>query len=263
MKKIILSITLGALTLVACKKENTNDSTNTANPSSFILIETTTDSDNNVIRLFAETSALVSGHNNLYFDIKDATGNEVNSSTTVTIKPMMDMGTMNHSAPVIQPIYNPQSGMHEAGVIFQMSSMGGTWTIDLIINGTTSTMNITVNESSTKMVGVYTGTDSEQYIIAFKRPVNWEIGMNEFTVFLYKRETMMSYLPVTDMTMNLTPEMVSMQHGSPNNISPVHVSNGEYTGTVNYTMSGDWRLHFQLEKNAIEIHADAFLDILF
>jgi len=261
MKKLILSITLGALTLVSCKKEKIEETQTNSN--NLTLVQTTTDSDNNSISLYIDTDQLYTGHNKLYFDIQDESGNEIGNSATVTIQPIMDMTTMSHSAPTVQPVYSTTSGTHASEVIFQMGSMGGTWTINITINGTTSSMSITVAESATKVVGVYTGTDSKQYIIALKRPIDWSVGMNDLDVYLYERETMMSFLPVTDMSITMTPEMPSMGHGSPNNVSPTHTSNGIYSGQVNYTMTGDWRLHFLLEKNSTEIHADAFLDILF
>jgi hypothetical protein len=56
-------------------------------------------------------------------------------------------------------------------------------------------------------------------------------------------------VPVNDYSIVLTPEMPSMGHGSPNNVNPTFSSNGHYTGKVNYTMTGDWRLNLSLSQS--------------
>jgi hypothetical protein len=65
------------------------------------------------------------------------------------------------------------------------------------------------------------------------------------------------------MTVEITPEMPSMGHGSPNNVNPVHTGNGHYKGTVNFTMTGDWRIHLKLTRNGRLISDKAYFDILF
>ena len=144
-----------------------------------------------------------------------------------------------------------------------MSSMSGTWTNDVVVNGEAVTIDITVGESPTKVVGVYTGTDTEKYIVSVVRPENWVVGNQDLNIMIHKMATMMSFPEVTDMDIVFWPEMVSMGHSSTGNVDPVHVSNGLYTGTVNLSMAGDWRLHLELSNNSTVIHSDAFLDILF
>ena len=43
------------------------------------------------------------------------------------------------------------------------------------------------------------------------------------------------------------PTMPSMGHSSPNNVQPTYAG-GTYAGQVNFTMSGDWRIYFCLER---------------
>jgi hypothetical protein len=56
--------------------------------------------------------------------------------------------------------------------------------------------------------------------------------------------------------------MPTMNHGSPNNVNPVHKGNGHYKGKVNFTMTGLWRLHFTLKAGDAIAKADS-LDIEF
>ena len=46
--------------------------------------------------------------------------------------------------------------------------------------------------------------------------------------------------PLDDLTLEITPEMPTMGHGSPGNVNPTPQGNGHYLGTVNFTMSGPW-----------------------
>ncbi|MFT6923920.1 MAG: hypothetical protein ACJA1C_002940 [Crocinitomicaceae bacterium] len=278
--KILFVIAIISLAFVSCKKEGCTDPTAInyseeakkddgsctfeavpAPEPALTLIGTATTSTNETVKVYAE-EALSTGYSGIYTEVTDDNGVIVDDAT-VTYAPLMDMGTMQHACPVIQPTFDAIENQYRGVVIFQMASMAGTWTLDVIVNGNPVSFDITVAESATKVVGVYTGDDTEQYIISVVRPENWIVGMNNLDITLYRMETMMSFPEVTDMDIVLTPEMMSMGHGSTGNISPVHVANGLYSGTVNLSMAGDWRLHLELIKNSVLVHSDAFLDILF
>ena len=144
-----------------------------------------------------------------------------------------------------------------------MSSMAGNWTVKVTVNGNQVVFPVTVAEAATKIVGSYTGTDGEIYFISLIQPVTWKVGLNDIEIMINRKASMMSFPADNDFEVIMTPEMPSMGHGSPNNVSPTLLSNGRYKGVVNYTMTGDWRLHFELKKAGVTIHSDAFLDILF
>lgn len=198
----------------------------------------------------------------MYVTVTDANGVAMDNAT-VQYSPVMAMTAMSHACPIEQPTFNSSINKYKGAVVFIMSSMAGTWSLDVVVNGNPASFTLNVVESATKVVGSYTGTDGKSYFISLLRPVTWEVGMNDVEFLLHERASMMSFPAVTDFTMVMTPEMTSMNHGSPNNIDPVHIGNGHYNGDVNYTMTGDWRFHLQLLQNGTEIHADAFLDILF
>jgi len=263
MKKVIMGALLTALVFTSCKKEETTPDTTPGTPAATqVEIATATTSNNETVVLYADHNGLTNGYENIYVTVKDANNNSM-TSATVEYTPMMDMGMMQHSCPTEQPTFDSSIGKYKGSAVFVMSSMAGTWTFEVKVNGNLAVFNITVDEAPTKIMGMYTGTDGASYVVSLLRPVTWKVGMNDVEFLLHKRVSGMDWPAVTDFTMVMTPWMTSMNHGSANNIDPVHVGNGHYNGEVNYTMTGDWRLHLQLNQSGTEIHSDAFLDILF
>lgn len=283
MKKGFLFALLSTVVLVSCKKEGCTDPTalnydenakkdnNSCtydNPllepvttTEYLTLDTAYTSQNEMVILYADDS-LTAGYTNLYAKVMDSNG-DVMSNATVTFNPMMDMGMMQHSAPIIQPSYSASTETYDGVVVFQMSSMGGTWTVDVNVNSNPAAFTVNIAEPSTKEVGVYTGDDGVNYIVSLVRPVTWVTGSQDLNIMIHKKETMMNFPAVTDLDVTFTPEMMSMGHGSAGNIDPVHISDGLYSGTVNFNMAGDWRFHLELNRAGTLVHADAFLDILF
>ncbi len=281
MKHLFLISLVGIIGFTSCKKEGCTDplainysseaqkddgSCSYETPSDPVqngptLIGTSTTNQNETVELYAD-GTLSAGYTNMYVKIKDA-NNQAITNATVTFSPVMDMGTMMHSTPVEQPTYNATNERYEGVVIFIMASMGGTWTMDVNVNGNPASFDLTIAESATKVVGSYQGTDGNTYFVSVMRPENWQVGMNDLNVLVHRRDNMMSFPADDGFTIVLEPEMMSMGHGSPDNVDPVSTGNGHYTGQVNFTMQGDWRLHLELWKNGTQIHDDAFLDIFF
>jgi hypothetical protein len=280
MKKSIIFSVLAVIALSSCSKKGCTEPTalnysaeatkddgscnfaeeTTPTPTNF-LVGTGTTAANETVNLYADAS-LTTGYTRLYVEVLDNSGDNIDNAT-VTFSPLMDMGTMQHSCPIINPTYNASTKYYEGVAIFQMSSMGGTWTIDVVVNGQSITLPISVDESPTKVVGSYLGDDAVTYIVSLERPETWVTGMNDLKLYVHKKETMMSWPAVIDLDIVLYPEMVSMGHSSTGNVDPVHIANGLYQGTVNLSMAGDWRLHLELSRNSTLVHSDAFLDILF
>jgi hypothetical protein len=94
-------------------------------------------------------------------------------------------------------------------------------------------------------------------------PAAWKVGNNPFEITAHTMASMMSFPCCTDLTIEITPEMPSMGHGSPNNINPVHTGNGHYLGNVNFTMTGAWRIHLVVKKGDRLISNKAYFDIEF
>lgn len=266
MKKIFFAALVGVMAFTSCKKEEVepeDPTTPTPTVPTYYEIGTATTTNSETVTLYAKTSTLEAGYTKLYVKVTDAGGTAMENAT-LTFNPMMDMGAMQHSAPVEQPVFNATEHKYEGMVVFTMSSMSGTWTLTVNVDGNPAVFTLNIAEPATKMVGSYTGTDGAVYIVSLVRPFNWTVGMNDFSILINKKASMMSFPADNDFdTIEFEPEMVSMQHSSPNNGAPVAQGDGYYAGQVNYTMTGDWRLHFRLIKGGVTIVDDAYVDILF
>ena len=75
---------------------------------------------------------------------------------------------------------------------------------------------------------------------------------------------MMSWPYEPYLNVEIDPQMPSMNHGSPNNVNPVHIENGHYLGVVNFTMTGWWQVNLLIKDGEGNILADdVFFDITF
>lgn len=176
------------------------------------------------------------------------------------------MHSMQHSSPVVQPVFNSELGYYQGAVVFTMpSSEMGSWKLITEIAGETVDfdLNILPPTPNTKPVGSYLGTNGKRYVISLVAPKKPRIGMNDLQILVNEQVNMHDFPAIDRLNLVMVPEMPSMGHGSPNNENPIGLGNGLYSGKVNFTMSGDWRLHFTLKEGDEIIVEDGFLDLIF
>lgn len=268
MKKIFILSLIGAFVFASCKKDKDQDENpitgGTAPVSEYTLVKSDTTANDLVVELFAKTTTIEIGYTKLYVKVKDFSGSAVENAT-VTFMSMMDMGQMQHSSPMEQPVFNASTKLYEGMVVFTMHSGQGDWILTVNVNGddVVFPVNVLDSKTGTKYVGSYSGTNGEKYVITLVKPFNWTVGMNDVSIMVHKKATMMSFPAVDNFTVVMDPQMTSMGHGSPNNVSPTSIGNGYYKGKVNYTMTGDWRLNFDLIEAGNTIVSAAYIDILF
>ena len=102
-----------------------------------------------------------------------------------------------------------------------------------------------------------------KYPISLVTPKVWKVGMNPFEITINCMQDMMTFPSCNDFSIELTPEMLRWGHGSPNNINPILMSNGHYIGTVNFTMTGAWRVNMLIKKSNWAVAKKAYFDITF
>ena len=257
MNKLFFGVLAMTLLFISCKKEDVKPD---VKPIEKLKLGEATTSKNEKITLWSDAN-LTTGFHKLYLSVSDANNKNI-TGASIGFEPLMDMGTMKHSSPVEQPVYNTVSGLYEGAAVFTMPSGMHSWMVNVTVNGEMKTITVTIPDAKTKLVGSYVGTDGNKYVVALVPPKKWEVGMNDLEI-LISQNLMMTFPAVNDFKISFSPEMPSMGHGSPNNVNPANIGNGRYKGKVNYTMTGDWRLHFKISKNDVVIVEDATIDILF
>lgn len=255
MKSVLYSLIGLLFVLASCKKAETNSPSPTAR---LVKLGENTLASGTHLTLYSESS-LVSGYQKIFIQLSGSH----HAEDILKISSLMDMGTMKHASPAIDPVYNSQTGLYEAAVVFTMPSGSGQWQLNVSVNGESKSFPVSIASSLTKIAGTFTATTGEVYVLAIYPYQNFKVGMNDFTVFLSKKETPMLFTPVDNLTLQFTPEMVAMGHSSPNNVNPVGKGKGLYSGKVNFTMTGDWRLHFKIMADGLILSGDTYLDITF
>jgi len=262
MKKILYTILI-AITIFSCK-EQTPEPEKTVEKQ--LIVSQESELSNYTVQLYSEHDTLFEGFNELFFKVvKD--GSEI-SDATLTLHPLMDMMTKVHAAPYENPEF--EDGYYKGAVVFIMPSMDMmNWTVDVAINdgGTLDTVKFTIPKVKTleevKKIRVASKIDSTIYFISLVSPLQPTVGVNEFTVTAHYKKSMMEFPADEDLTFEIEPEMPDMDHGSPNNVDPVHIANGHYEGKVNFTMTGYWKVNLTIKKNGNLVSDDAYFDITF
>lgn len=254
-----------ALSIVSCDKSDDPDD----NDPDMVLIATAmTDAQTFQVALYANDT-LFEGYNKLYISIKEASSTDQVTDAAIVLKPLMDMIDMVHAAPVENPagVAN-EEGLFEAAVVFIMPStdmMG--WTLDVQVETAdkdeTAVFEIPLVRSleESRKFNVISPLDETKYFVSLVEPMAAEVGINDCEFTVHYKESMMSFPPAEDLTIEIEPEMPSMDHGSPNNEHPVHTADGHYEGKMNFTMTGWWRIHMVIKKDGDVLTDDAYIDI--
>lgn len=260
---------IASLGLQSCTKDD--DTSTSPKPKSpvdgkeLIFTAQSIDADFDV-KVYADEPLFV-GYNRLYVMAYQLGTSKVITDAHVTFMPEMAMMTgMTHSCPVESPEEVVTSnGVFEGAVVFVMPSGGGTWKLGLIVHNHVNNIEDTVESEVTvvsptdvRMYSFLSQVDSTPMFVSLVSPLNPEVGKNDFELVVHQRLSMMDWPAVSGLTVEITPEMPSMGHGSPGNVNPVYSSMGHYAnGTVNYTMNGLWHINTVLKNSNGDIVDDA------
>lgn len=212
------------------------------------------------VELYADTS-LFAGYNDVYLKVTHK-GKALNGTTT--LRPGFVTCPMNIDCPVIQPGTTADSlGLLHAAIIFTMEGLPGEWKVyvDVVNNddGKLTTLEIPVTVARADNVREVKTETGKALLALIPQP--WKVGKNPIRIALFSGGDS-TYTSVENATVVMTPSMPSMGHGSHGNINPTHVSDGIYQGTVNYSMSGEWKVDFAATLGTTQlIHTSFMVDI--
>ncbi len=224
---------------------------------------------------FYSADSLFVGYNVVYLKITTKSTSIPADQATIEMHPVMDMGTFKHACPVENPdLVSDSYGYFKGAVLFSMPGYNNSWSLHAIItvNGvkdsvffkvkkvgpTSPVKKIVVIDSLSTGPGTWKIT---KYPVSLIEPDKWKVGNNTFEITIHKMASMFSFPCCNDFTVEITPEMPSMGHGSPNNVNPVLTNMGHYAGTVNFTMTGAWRVNMVFKTGGRVIGRNAYFDI--
>ena len=269
MKKLFYILLLLSATIISCKKDTVSEPDPAAGLNK--LTEGYAAGAATKIEVYTEETAIYSGYTKLYIALYDSVSGHRIEEAHVQLTPMMDMGTMQHSAPYENPGEKALDHLFTGSVTFIMSSMGGgAWTVKIRVHNHSTDKEgsliipVTVAEPAKARIKSFTALhDSAKYFVALLNPSSPKTGINDMELAIYKKISMMSFLPDSSLSVVLTPEMPAMGHGSPNNVNPLHSGAGHYNGKVNFTMTGLWRLNLDFTAGNAVADSTQFFDIEF
>ena len=210
---------------------------------------------------------LFAGYNQLYFALYDSLTGSVITESHIHIHPIMEMAAMTHSCPVEEPESEAVKKLFPAAVLFTMPSGDmGNWKLETKVHNHVNGLfgnalfNLNVKSTTPSQVISFKSSSGEKYYLSYRFPEKQKVGINDFEVIAYTAVEG-EFIPAENLSIKLTPEMPSMDHGSPNNEDPVHNANGHYLGKANFTMTGEWRLHMELTDGSNILGAKYF-DVL-
>ncbi len=210
------------------------------------------------IELYSDDTLRV-GYNQLYIRVLDSASQAVIRDARLECTPLMDMGTMSHSCPTEQtPSEQITGDLFPIAAVFTMASIGSyKWSINVGFRNQNSNKDGIVSLPVSVLQGgfapqSFVDADGNSMIAAMLPIAKPVVGMNNAEFVVY-RNTLNGYIAADDMTMEIIPEMPSMGHGSPNNVNPVSIGKGHYTGKVNFIMTGEWKITLVLNRNGTEL----------
>ena len=206
------------------------------------------------VKMYQYTEELLVGYNRFEILVNKIGYDGAFTNAEITFKPMMDMGTMKHACPVENPVADANfENIFAGAVVFVMPSGDmGSWTLSLKVKDNETDeegevmLPLTISlPDEAKMKSFSIGDD--KYFVSLVEPFDPQVGINDFELTVHKKQSMMDWPSVGSFNISIEPEMPDMGHGSPNNVDPVHSSNGHYLGKVNFTMDGYWKINMDLE----------------
>ena len=278
MKTIITSISyilILSLTFFSCKKDNKDSQINPLEGLTK-LKEGYAIGASAKVEIWGKKNFFV-GYNNLTVVVYDSLNlKEKITDAHIHFMPVMTMGMgamkMQHACPIENPDETAKDGVFPGAIAFIMATeTDGSWKLGVQVHNHKydkegeAEFDITVDNPATSVLSVFTSqsADSSKLILSLVQPTTPKVGMNDIEFTIHKKVDMMNFPADDSYTIEITPEMPSMGHGSPNNVNPVSSGNGHYKGKVNFTMTGEWKVNVLVKKDGNTVSKNAYFTITF
>lgn len=207
--------------------------------------------DDITVKIYSENQEFKTGYNNIFVKFFMDT-KEVDVVLNKFV-PMMNMGMMQHSTP--NEAYFKQDNYIVLPVSFVMPNGEGTyWYLDLDFSyeGKDYSTEAKFDVSDSENIKSFKYNDVS-YFVTLIHPNSPIVGLNDFEVLINKKESMMMWPAVENLSIEVKPWMPDMDHGSPNNVNPASMDKGYYQGKINFTMTGLWTVTSTIKMDTLTI----------
>lgn len=190
---------------------------------------------------------LHAGYNTTMVHLTGPDGQPV-SGAQVMLTPTMDMLDGKHHGSGVEPMQPEMPGMYHGALIFSMPGGAdvGSWSVTATFTDTIGGVNgsaaFPVDVTPSKLHGSFMGPDEEKIFLSVIQPITPTVGKQPFEIFAMQKRGMFDWPALDDLTLEITPWMPTMDHGSFDNIHPTSQGGGHYLGTVNFSMNGLWTI---------------------
>jgi copper chaperone NosL len=188
---------------------------------------------------------LHAGYNSVTVALTGGDGQPV-ADAQVTLLPFMDMVDGRHHGSGVQGPVQTAPGVYDGALIFSMPGGPdlGSWQVTTAFTDTakggSGSVAIPVEVTASKLHGSFVGPEEMKIFLSVVQPATPVVGRQPFEVYAMQKRGMFDWPTLDNLTLEVTPEMPTMGHGSPGNVNPVFQGDGRYLGTVNFSMSGTW-----------------------
>jgi copper chaperone NosL len=189
--------------------------------------------------------ALHAGYNTVWLHLTGPDGQPVDDAQ-VALAPRMNMlDGGHHGSAVLGPVPTAP-GMFEGALVFSMPGGPdlGSWDVAVAftdtVAGASGSVLLPVDVAPSKLHQSFMGPDEQKIFVSVVQPAMPQVGQQPFEVYVIQKRGMFDWPALTGLTLEITPWMPTMDHGSPGNGNPADLGDGRYLGAVNFSMAGPW-----------------------
>lgn len=250
---ILFALLFLGVFVTSCSDDDDNPVTE-ENPTENLTMVKSMESNGHTIELYSEKANFTVGYNDVYMRIKDASDAYIDNFTASWM-PKMHMTMHTHACPFSTIENTEYASMKKGYIVFIMASNDTEyWELNINYNigsqdyTASEQINVIMPSNGRRAVTNTMGTDGERYFLALVEPKNPEVAVNDATMMVFKKESMMSFPAVENFKITLDPRMPGMgNHSSPNNEDFIwNAATKLYEGKLSLTMTGYWKLNLKL-----------------
>ncbi len=203
------------------------------------------------------------GRNEVAYRLVDTETGAVVPKAALVQKPLMTMASSSHGCPTTDPSPQADDDGRFLGTIVPTMPSGamGSWRLDVEVtpDGDAAPVSFAFGEVQVSERALPARKDliagEERFILTLNFAGGApKVGKNDVVVTAHQAQEMGTRFPAqSDLTFKLLPEMPTMGHGSPGNVNPTHLANGDYAGVANFNRAGAWRVTLEVSRGGVAL----------